>query len=159
VGGWQISSLMRYRSGLPSTINFGDVWPTNYINSALAILANGATNPNTSPGFNSVGNPTIFGGIRSNDAVRSFAPQFPGLTGTRAIVRLAPLFNTDIAVAKRFFMPWEGHTLQLRGEAFNAFNNVNFFNASLRGDRPSTFGEFQSAMPGRVMQFALRYEF
>jgi hypothetical protein len=56
-------------------------------------------------------------------------------------------------------MPWEGHRIQFRAEAFNAFNNVNFFNPSLRLDRPSTFGEFQNVMPARVMQFALRYEF
>ncbi|MEJ7604782.1 MAG: hypothetical protein WKF37_00565 [Bryobacteraceae bacterium] len=56
-------------------------------------------------------------------------------------------------------MPVEGHRLQLRAEAFNAFNNVNFFNPVLRLDRPTTFGEYQQAAPARVMQFALRYEF
>ena len=30
---------------------------------------------------------------------------------------------------------------------------------SLRVDTPSTFGQFRRAMPARVMQFALRYEF
>ena len=142
-----------------TTINFGDVWPTNYINSALGILAGGATNPNTGTGFNSVGNPTIFPGVRSNTAVSSFAAQFPGETGTRAIVRLAGFTNIDMAVAKRIFLPWEGHTLQFRAEGFNALNHTNFYNASLRADRPSTFGEFQTAYPARVMQFALRYEF
>ena len=159
VGGWQLSSLVRYRSGLPSTINFGDVWPTNYLNSALGILASGKTNPNTGTGFNSVNNPTLFPGIRSNAAVGSFAAQYPGEAGRRALVRLANFANVDLAVAKRFFLPWEGHTLQFRAEGFNAFNHVNFYNASLRADRPSTFGEFQSAYPARVIQLALRYEF
>jgi len=159
VGGWQISTLVRYRSGLPSTINFGDVWPTNYLNSALGILRAGATNPNAGTGFNTVGNPTIFPGAASNTAVTSYAAQYPGEAGTRALVRLAGLKNVDLAVAKRFFLPFEGHSLQFRAEGFNALNNVNFFNASLRADRPSTFGEFQSAMPARVMQLALRYEF
>jgi regulator of RNase E activity RraA len=46
-----------------------------------------------------------------------------------------------------------------RAEAFNAFNNVNFFNPSLDGNTPSNFGEFRQVHPPRVMQFALRYEF
>lgn len=159
IGGWQLSSLVRYRSALPSTINFGDVWPTNYINSALGILRSGQSNPNTGSGFNSVGNPTVFPGIRSNAAIGSFAAQFPGEAGTRALVRLANFANVDITAAKRIFLPWEGHTLQFRAEGFNAFNHTNFFNASLRADRPSTFGEFQNATPARVIQLALRYEF
>ena len=49
--------------------------------------------------------------------------------------------------------------MQLRGEAFNAFNNVNFTNPSLALYSPLTFGEYQNTAPPRVMQFALRYEF
>jgi hypothetical protein len=49
--------------------------------------------------------------------------------------------------------------LQFRAEAFNAFNNVNFFNPSLALTNPLTFGEFQSVSDPRTMQFALRYEF
>jgi hypothetical protein len=67
--------------------------------------------------------------------------------------------NFDIGLFKRFFLPFENHSLQFRAEAFNAFNNVNFFDPSLRIDTPSTFGQFRRAMPARVMQFALRYEF
>lgn len=156
VAGWQLSLLSRFTSGLPATINFGDQWPTNYLNSALAIRRPGVAEPDNRVQFNSNGNPSVFSGPA---AASAFMPQYPGLTGTRAILRLASMTNFDLAAAKRFYMPWEGHTLQFRAEAFNAFNNVNFFNASLRGDRPSVFGEFQSAMPARVMQFALRYEF
>ena len=156
VGGWQISSLVRYRSALPTVINFGDVWPTSYLNSALGIVAFGQTAPQNKFQYNSNGNPSMFSSTR---AVDSFAAQYPGQTGMRSIARLAPFFNADISVAKRFFLPWEGHTMQFRAEGFNAFNNVNFFNANVRGDRPSTFGEFQSASPARVIQLALRYEF
>ena len=67
--------------------------------------------------------------------------------------------NFDIAVAKAFYLPWEGHRLQFRAEAFNAFNQVSFVNPSLDANTPSNFGQFTSAMAPRVMQFALRYEF
>ena len=158
VGGWQVSSLFRYRSGLPTTINFGDVWPTNYISSALGIVAYGKVAPANSIGLNAVGNPSAFA-VSPADAVRAFAPQYPGRTGMRSIIRLDNFFNADIAVAKSFKMPFEGHRLQFRAEAYNAFNNVNFFDLQRRADRPSTFGEFQQVSRPREMQFALRYEF
>jgi hypothetical protein len=159
VGGWQLSGLMRYRSGLPTTLSFGDVWPTNYLNSALAILATGATMPETGAGYNAAGNPSVFR-QRPTAAVESFAAQFPGRTGTRAILRLDDLVNYDVAMSKRFRMPWEGHSIQFRAEAYNVFNNVNFSNLARRGDQPSTFGEFQGlASRPRELQFALRYEF
>lgn len=156
IGGWQASVISRYRSGLPTAITHGAVWPTNYLNSALAILAPGATNPQAGLGYDQTGAPSIF---RNTNAVDSFVAQYPGQTGTRAIARLAPMTNFDIGLFKRFFLPFEGHTIQFRAEAFNAFNNVNFFDPSLRVDTPSTFGQFRRAMPARVMQFALRYEF
>ncbi len=49
--------------------------------------------------------------------------------------------------------------MQLRGEAFNAFNNVNFSDLQLNMNTPGTFGQFSAAADARVMQFALRYEF
>ena len=67
--------------------------------------------------------------------------------------------NFDIALAKSFSLPWEGHRLQFRAEAFNAFNNVNFYNPNLSVASSAVFGEFQNAAPARVMQLALRYEF
>ena len=156
IGGWQISSLMRYRSGLPTVVNFGDVWPTSYLYSALGIVAQGTSIPNNGLQIDSTGRPSIFG---SPTAVNSFAPQYPGTTGQRAILRLAPFANVDIALGKYFQMPWEGHRIQFRAEAFNALNHPNFFNAQLRGDRPSTFGQYRSASSPRQFQFALRYEF
>jgi hypothetical protein len=74
-------------------------------------------------------------------------------------VRLPGFVNFDIALMKSFKLPWEGHRLQFRGEAFNAFNHVNFYNPVLDINTTATFGEFQSAYPGRVVQLSLRYAF
>lgn len=156
VGGWQVSMLSRFRTGLPTTISVGGLYPTNYLTSALAIVAPGSTAPASGTGFDQNGAPSIY---RNTNAVNSYAEQYPGATGTRGIVRLAPMKNFDIAVAKSFSLPWEGHRVQFRAEAFNAFNNVNFFNPNLSTTNPTVFGEFQNAMSARVMQFALRYEF
>jgi hypothetical protein len=153
-GGWQVSSIMRFSSGLPSVIQGNQTWDVNYWQNTLAI----ATGPfKLSNGYDSSGNPSLFS---TTNAVNSFADDWPGsAAGTRAIVRLAGMKNFDIAVAKSFPLPWEGHSIQFRAEAYNAFNNVNFISPSLALYNPATFGEYQNAMPPREMQFALRYEF
>ena len=153
VGGWQISSIIRYHSGLPSVIQGTYAWNTNYDLSSLAIPI---APFKQQQGIDSNGLPSMFA---DPETVNAFRNQYPGGTGTRALVRLAGLTNVDISVSKYFQMPWEGHRMQLRGEAFNAFNNVNFTNPSLALYNPLTFGEYQSTTAPRVMQFALRYEF
>lgn len=156
VGGWSLNTIARYRSGLPTTIQNNGYYVTNYLTSSIAIPKPGAVAPDAANSYNQNGNPSVFGNTNAAD---SYIGQYPGLTGTRAIVRLADMINFDIAASKAFFLPFEGHRLVLRGEAFNALNHANFFDAALRLDRPATFGEYQRAMPARVMQFALRYEF
>jgi hypothetical protein len=154
IGGWQLSSVIRYRAGLPTTVAGDLAYNANYWLSSLAILT--APLHNTGVQIDANGNPSIFGNA---SAASNFADELPGHSGTRAAVRLAPFFNTDLTLAKTFRLPWEGHRLQFRAEAFNAFNNVNFYNPSLSLTAPSTFGEFQSVTDPRTMQFALRYEF
>jgi hypothetical protein len=156
LGGWQTSMLARYRSGMPLSMSNGGVYPTNYLNSALAILRPGQAMPENGSGYNQLGNPSLF---RTTTAVTSFMGQYPGTVGTRGIVRGAGLINFDLSLGKYFTLPFEGHRIQLRGEAFNAFNNVNFNTPNLSLASPGTFGQFSAASPARVMQFALRYEF
>ena len=153
IGGWQLSSIIRVNSGLPTIIQGSQTWNTNYWQNSLAI---GTAPFHSQVGIDSQGNPSLFS---SPAVISSFADQFPGRTGTRAILRLPGQKNVDLALAKRFALPWEGHSLQFRAEAFNAFNNVNFIQPSLALYSPTTFGEFSNTTPPRVMQFALRYEF
>ncbi len=82
-----------------------------------------------------------------------------GNPGLRALVRMPWQRNVDMAANKIFPLPWEGHALQFRAGAFNAFNFVNFTNVSLTLSSPSTFGNFTAAADARVLQLALRYSF
>lgn len=154
VGGWQISSIWRYSTPLPSAVAGDLAYNTNYWLSSLAVV-----NTPTSSGsvhIDQNGIPSIF----TNTSIsNNFQDQPPEGTGTRAAIRLAPIFNVDMAVTKVFRLPWEGQRLQFRAEAFNAFNHPNFTNPSLNLQSPLTFGEFQGTMDPRSMQFALRYEF
>jgi hypothetical protein len=116
--------------------------------------------PATGSGFNENGQPSIF---RQTKDVSAFMGQYPGTVGTRNMVRGPGVRNFDLSAAKTFGLPFEGHRVQLRAEAFNAFNNVNFSDASaditLSLNTPGTFGQISRAEDARVMQFALRYEF
>jgi Carboxypeptidase regulatory-like domain len=153
VGGWQLSSLVRYHSGVPTTVGGALAYNANYWLSSLAIpVAPVSSGLHTDENHN----PSLFA---STSAVNNFEDELPGHTGARAVLRLPSMFVTDMAVVKLFPLPWEGQRVTFRAEAFNAFNNVNFSNPSLSLQAPGTFGEFQAVADGRVMQFALRYEF
>lgn len=155
VGGWQISTIMRYHSGLPSSIFYGGIWPTNFNFGAIAYPING--NFTTSNGVDQRGNPSVFS--NPSTAAANWLPMYAGSVGSRAAVRLAGALNFDISVAKSFKLPFEGHSLQLRGEAFNAFNHPNFVTPSLDASNPASFGEYTQDAGPRVMQLGLRYEF
>ena len=155
VGGWQLSMIGRYRTGSPVTVSTGGIYPTNYLNSSLAILKPGKVLPTPEFAFNANGQPSLF----PLTSVSSFYGQYPGQTGSRSLLRGPSSTNLDIAIGKTFKMPMEGHTLQVRGEAFNALNIVNFGGLSTTVSSPTTFGQFSSAGDARVIQLAMRYEF
>ncbi|HEX4773223.1 MAG TPA: TonB-dependent receptor [Bryobacteraceae bacterium] len=156
VGGWQLSSIIRYTSGLPTVVQGDSVWNTNYWQNSLAIVT-GAVKAGQYVDDNGV--PSLFS---STNAINSFADAGPGTSGQRAALRLPGFKNVDMALSKSFAMPFkslEGHRIQIRAEAFNIFNFVNFTTPSLQLSSPATFGEFTATTPSRVMQFAARYEF
>jgi hypothetical protein len=154
VGGWQVSSVWRYSTALPSAVQGDLAYNTNYWLSSLAVV----NTPIASGGIHIDNNgiPSVF---TNTIASNNFQDQPPEGAGTRAAVRLDPIFNVDMALTKAFQLPWEGKRLQFRAEAFNAFNHPNFTNPSLSLESPQTFGEFQGTMEPRSMQFALRFEF
>ena len=124
LGGWQVSCLTSFRSGTPLTIEVGGVYNTNYDYQSYAILAPGAHLPSNGLTVDQNGIPSLFS---NTDAVNSFVASNPGTVGTRGILRGFNSFTTDLAVSKYFHIT-EKQRIQLRAEAFNAFNRVNFNN-------------------------------
>ena len=112
VGGWQASTLWRFRTGNPLSISNGGIYPTNYLNSALGQLRPGASLPENTAGYNANGNPSIF--RTTNTAAGAFMGQYPGTSGTRALIRGAGMSNFDLSLGKFFGLPWEGHRFALK---------------------------------------------
>jgi len=155
VGGWQVSNIWRYSTPLPSAVAGALAYNSNYWLSSLAVMNTATASGGVHIDQNGI--PSIF--PNTLNASNNFESEPPETAGTRAAVRLAPIFNVDAALTKSFKLPWEGQTIQFRAEAFNLFNHPNFTNPSLSLQSPLTFGEFQGSMAPRSMQFALRYEF
>jgi hypothetical protein len=168
VGGWQISGIWRQSSGLPWGAAAYGVWPTNWNSSSYAIqvapLRGVGTSKNApSADGESAGGPNAFRDPAAALAAYDYA--YPGDSGQRNGIRGDGYFSIDVGVAKRFRLfsiRDNPHTLQLRAEAFNVTNSVNFDVYTMNVDitSPATFGKYTSILGNpRVFQFGLRYEF
>lgn len=121
VGGWQLTGIYRWNSGLPISAPYDDArWATNWNVQSYAIrLKPLQTCPTRG---SSTANPKLFG-CDPTAAYRSFRNARPGESGDRAPFRLPGYVALDMGIGKEFTMPWsEHHKLQFRVEAFNVTN-------------------------------------
>jgi hypothetical protein len=127
LGGWQLSSIYRWNTGLPIGSPFDDArWATNWNVQAYVT----PTVPlHTCPNRSTDGTPKLFGGSGCDITAiyQSFRNAYPGETGPRNYLRYPGYMNVDIGLAKSFRMPWsEKHQLQLRWDVFNVANLQRF---------------------------------
>jgi outer membrane receptor protein involved in Fe transport len=177
LGGWQVTSLVVFQSGVPFTAaNESDYDPT-------CLTAN-ADNPVQCGDYNADGydqdlpnvvtnqrgggftKKQFINGVFRKDAsgrTTAFAAPTPGTEGneSRNSFRNPRLFNLDASVLKNFIIPWIGlekATLQLRVDAFNAPNHTNLQPIDYNiGD--STFGQSLSTYQPRIIQLGARFHF
>ncbi len=171
LGGWQMTGIFRWNSGLPVQTPFDCcTWATNW-----NVQSNGVRIRPIQSSSSQSGSPNLFSDPVA--AYRSFRNARAGEVGDRNVLRAPSYISLDTGLMKIFQLPWEGHTLQFRWEVFNLTNAQRFdgntiSNLSLGqdpflgGDPGSDFGRFTSTQTplnetkaGRVMQFALRYQF
>ena len=179
LGGWQLTGVFRWNSGLPVASPFGsNRWPTNWnISSTLVRVRPLDTTTNNAP----VAGPNIFADPLA--AYLSFRDALPGEGGDRNVFRLPGYFDMDSGLYKSFKIG-ERQTITLRWEVFNVTNTQTLtspsgfgvspvdpfmqgqFGLSAITSAPSTFGSFSSTQKplgeskaGRIMQFALRWQF
>ena len=171
VGGWQMTGIFRWNSGLPISTPFDNArWATNWNAQSNTVRTDGSIKPCPARGGK------LFD-CNLLEAYRSFRNAFPGETGDRNVFRLAGYVNLDMGITKSFNLPWsENHKLQFRVEAFNVTNTqrMNSPNTQSRtgfgvGLDPSTFEVDDIPLnwmtfvgiqgAPRVMQFGIRYSF
>jgi hypothetical protein len=148
-GGWQVSGITTFASGLPITISEGQ-------DRSLA-GSSGTDVPNFTPGkiLNNT-NPRS-GQLYFNTSL--FSKEALGQIGNsnRRFFHGPGLNNWDMALQKEINFT-EAKALDLRFEAFNIFNHAQFINPD--GSIDSTdFGAITSARDPRIMQIAAKFRF
>jgi hypothetical protein len=157
--GWAVAGIARFTSGLPVTLL------NNNDTSLLGTIPNGINN-------NGVDTPGWTGGdlhINTNprngravfDAAQFSLPALGTMGNARRRFFSGPGMASLDATVSREFGLGDVRGLELRAEAFNAFNHAQFFGASaVQGNISSaSFGQALSAMSPRLMQVAIRFHF
>lgn len=173
LGGWQLSGIFRYNTGLPTGSPSDVEWATNW-----QLTSNGVRTgqPLAICNRDVNGTPNLF--CNPTQAYQSFRNALAGEVGDRNIdeLRLPSYISLDAGLSKSFNMWYaEGHRLQFRWEVFNVTNTQRFgvIDALSLNPEPflstqpsASFGNYIGSQtpvgetrPGRVMQFALRYMF
>jgi hypothetical protein len=159
LGGWMMSHILTYRTGLPVNVSLNQTGTDPVTGARYAFLGRngGALRPNL------VGDPHT-GIDPKQDRFRFLDPNAfrvqPVNTAGNAQRNVAvgpEFFTLDMTLTKRFAIS-ERLSVDLRGEAFNLFNTVNFRNPN-GAYGGSTFGVISSAFDGRQMQLAIRVAF
>jgi hypothetical protein len=166
IGGWQLTGIFRWTSGLPISVGNGRFWPTNWNITGFATRTGALPKQKTTknaPAAAAGGTPgpNIFSDPAS--ALNSYDNTVVGESGERNGLRGDGFFGIDLGLGKTWKLPIEGHKLQFRWETFNLTNTVRFDVNSLTldlGSGRTNFGKYSDTLTNpRVMQFALRYEF
>lgn len=170
LGGWQMSGIFRWNSGLPMFSPYDDArWATNWNAQSSGVRLRPIESCPTQGG-------KLFGDCLL-EAYKSWRGASAGETGDRNVLRLPGYVNLDMGLSKSFDMPWsETQKLQIRFEVFNVTNTQRMFgmDTSRTGfglqldpdkitsvdDIPSNWSNF-TAIQGqpRVMQVGARFTF
>ena len=158
IGGWSLSGLMHWTSGLPFNTFDGLGWGTNWAIQSFNVQ----TGPISSGGHHSDanGDPNAF--KDQAQALANLRAPYPGETGQRNIFRGDGYFSIDSGLSKVFRLS-ERQDLKFAFEAFNVTNSVRFDPNSINNNpfgSPSSFGNYSSLLTRpRVVQLSLRYAF
>lgn len=159
-GGWGLSGIAHWTSGLPFSMSPGAGWPTNWQLQGEAVQTG---NPGKIGQFrDSSGNPNMF--KDTTQAKAAFRFPFPGESGQRNELRGPGYFEIDTGLFKAWKIT-EQQNVKFAWETFNVTNSVRFDAASAAANQFAlTFGNFgayssPTLTKPRVMQFSLRYTF
>lgn len=158
LGGWQLSMVMKLAAGTPFTVingsgadlNLDGVAETRPVVINPGVLGRGINNPNTSTDL-----------LQRSDFRAPTVADFGCCILGRNTFFTDGVQNFDLGLTKKFPMPFEGHSLTVRADMFNAFNHVQFgfpnpdFTSAAFGRITGTATQYTP----RNVQFSLRYQF
>jgi len=151
IGGWQVNTIVSARSGFPFSVvcqcglirpslvsdPFTNVPAGRFFNPAAFSTTTGITNV-----INEAGQTVSFGNLGRNT------------------FRGPSIYNTDLSFFKNSALPFrESMKLQIGIEMFNVFNHTNFTVPNNNSNDPGSFGRFDAAFPGRVIQYRAKILF
>ncbi len=168
-GGWQMSGIFRWNSGLPVSAPADDTrWATNWQVQSFAVLTHPLDSCVTS-------NPPKLFGCDTKAAYQSFRNPYPGESGMRNVFRLPGYVDLDMGLNKSIAVGKdETRRLELRWEVFNVTNTQRFgardtsrsgygiaVDPAVRNlNPPSNWSNFTGIQGApRVMQIGLRFAF
>lgn len=168
-GGWQLSGIFRWNTGLPVTSPIDDGrWATNWDVQANVTPINPIQACSSKPIH---GTPSLFGNCDITTIYQNFRNAYPGETGPRNYLRYPGYVDLDIGLGKAWKMPWnENHELQVRWDTFNVTNTQRLTGTADNGvaadpgltgqTPPGDFYNFtQTQGQARIMQIGARYSF
>jgi len=158
VGGWNLTGLTHWTSGLPFGSIDGLGWNTDWADQSWTV----ATGPIQSGGHaHDTGHqPNAF--KNQSAAIANIRPPYASETGQRNFYRGDGYFSIDTGVSKTFPIT-EKHQVKFAWEIFNTTNSVRFDPASVSNNpygNPGSYGRYTALLnQGRRMQGSLRYSF
>jgi hypothetical protein len=150
-GGWQLNTVVSGRSGFPFSVvcqcdlirpsligdPFANVPADRFLNAAAFSTTTGITTIT-----NQAAQVVRFGNLGRNT------------------FRGPSIWNTDLSVFKNTHLPITENTrFQFGMEFFNVFNHTNFTVPNNNSSDAGSFGRFDAAFPGRVIQYRLKVLF
>jgi len=164
VGGWQVSGLPSWHSGVAYNAT-GNAFVAGYANNAPSVLTGSIADLNIK--LNGGKGQSLNAFADNNKALADFTGPVGFDIGSRNNLRGPRYFDIDLGLGKSFPIYRERVAMRFRADAFNAFNHPNFStpNADITSNQ---FGVISSTVgtgvnnatsSARVLQLSLRLEF
>jgi Carboxypeptidase regulatory-like domain/TonB dependent receptor len=161
VGGWEVSGIVDYSSGIPFSVTTGAAAPWIGTSKTLGNLRLNQTH-SACAGCRNRTQWTQIGAAGGYFYPTAYVTPPTGTFGNSGRNSLVgpSYFDTDMSFAKNFpFLPREKNSrVQFRADFFNLFNNVPLNNPTTANASP-VFGKITSAGTAREVQLALRFVF
>jgi hypothetical protein len=158
IGGWNLTGLTHWTSGLPFSSVDGLGWNTDWADQSWNV----ATGPIQSGGHthDSGGQPNAFRNQAA--AIANIRAPYAGESGERNFYRGDGYFSIDGGLSKTLSVT-ERQQFKFAAEAFNVTNSVRFDPASVSNNpygNPTSYGRYTALLTqGRRLQMSLRYSF